>query len=139
MKPQLLLAEGNNTKSPFIILEAKTLRDSKHIGGGGGGWVFGFFPPYFVLFQDFRPMPSLIPVYEAVQVGISLVIKKNERTLLNHTVIFFKAHSSYINIYINIFLFITNTRQALVTQSAFVIKTKTNARRVTAYFHRVVK
>lgn len=24
---------------------------------------------------------------------------KNERTLLNHTVIFFKAHSSYINIY----------------------------------------
>lgn len=51
--------------------------------------------------------------------------QKNERTLLNHTVIFFKAHSSYINIYINIFLFITNTRQALVTLRVhFVIETK---------------
>lgn len=33
MKPQLLLAEGNEkTDSPLIVFQAKMLRDSKHRG-----------------------------------------------------------------------------------------------------------
>jgi len=40
MKPQLLLAEGNNTKSPLIVFEAKTLRESKHMWGEGFGVFF---------------------------------------------------------------------------------------------------
>lgn len=43
MKPQVLLAEGNNTKSPLIVFEAKTLRDSKHMEGSVSGFLFLFF------------------------------------------------------------------------------------------------
>lgn len=50
--------------------------------------------------------------------------------------ILFNAHCSCINIYINIFFFIANTRQALVTVKTafFVIQTK-EMDSITAYFH----
>ena len=105
MKPQLLLAEGSKRmNSSIIILETKMLRDSKSMGIF---WLFAIsvLKTHFIVDSFLRSRSSQhIPGD-----------KRNERTLLNHPVIFFKAHSSYINIYINIFLFITNTRQALVT------------------------
>lgn len=138
MKLQLLLAEETtriHMKSFFIVFEATVLRNSKHNGFSclvalGFSFIFFFFflatlilkPHSFVDSCPRSHSNQLLPNDK----------KKYERTLLTHTVIYFKAHSSYINIYINIFLFITNTRQALVILSAFVLKTK-------KYFHGVVK
>lgn len=115
MKPQLLLAEGNKRmNSSIAIFETKMLRDSKSVG------IFLLFATS-VLKAHFI-VDSFGKSHSNQHVPGD---KRKERTLLNHPVIFFKAHSSYINIYINIFLFITNTRQALVTlRMHFVIKTK---------------